>query len=122
MDHARIVKQQDRPWLGEREALAIGSFGLEDAGLTTLHSLTIDEKHRDEIDTIAMRTFRRRAANAIGGINAKLVRLDKPGPLERFLHDGRLSQVGQRNHHFLPHRLRNCRVVHGLKPAQHAAV
>src|SRR3546814_7942442 len=34
----------------------------------------------DEIDAIAVRAFRRRAANAVTGVDAELVRLDVPGP------------------------------------------
>src|SRR6218665_1722620 len=32
VDHARIVQEQQRPGLGQREALAVGALGLEHAG------------------------------------------------------------------------------------------
>ena len=81
VDHALVVEQQRGPRPRQREALAGRPLGIEDAALAALHALARREDHRDEIDTIAMRAFGRGPADAVGGVDAELVRLDIPGLL-----------------------------------------
>ena len=73
VDNAGIVEQQQAPGLGQGEALAMGCGGLEDACLTALHSAARHQEHRHQVDAVAMRPFRRGPADAIGGVDAKLV-------------------------------------------------
>src|SRR6478672_8998808 len=69
VDHPRIVQQQQRPGLGEGEALSIRAVGLEHPRLTALHALAGDQQHRHEIHAIAVRAFRGRAPEAVGGVD-----------------------------------------------------
>ena len=74
MNHGRIVEQQQRPWLGQGKAFAIGAVRLEDARLAALDLFAPDQQYGDEIDAVAVCAFRRGPADAIGRIDAELVR------------------------------------------------
>src|SRR5574337_1633736 len=63
MDHPRIVEQQHRPGLGQREALAAGAVGLEHARLAALDPGASDQEHRHVIDPVTMRALGCRAAD-----------------------------------------------------------
>src|SRR3546814_4691223 len=80
VDHARVVEQQQRPRLFQREALPVRPVGVEHARLAAADTAAVDEQHGDEIDAIELRPFRRRAANAVAGVDGELVRLDMQGP------------------------------------------
>src|SRR3982751_447213 len=49
VDHAGVVQQHERPWLGQREALAIRAIGGEHAGLATTDALPAYQQGRNEI-------------------------------------------------------------------------
>ena len=44
-----------------------------------LMPFAVDQHDGDEVDAVAMRAFGRRPADAVGGVDAELVRLDEPG-------------------------------------------
>ena len=79
VDHPRVVEQQAGPRLVHREAQAGRAVGVEDARLAALDAFAADQDHGDEVDAVAVRAFGRRPADAVGGVDAELVRLDVPG-------------------------------------------
>jgi tRNA pseudouridine32 synthase/23S rRNA pseudouridine746 synthase len=52
--------------------------GLEHARLAALDAFARHQEHRHHVDAVAVRAFRRRPADAVGGVDAELVRLDRP--------------------------------------------
>src|SRR6476660_8172261 len=75
VDDTRVVEDQRGPRLEHREAQPLGAVGGEHARLATLDSFATDEDDGDEIDAVAMRAFGRRPADAVGRVDAELVRL-----------------------------------------------
>ena len=78
MDHARIIHEQHRPGLLHGEAHTGGPPGVEHPRLAAAHATAVYQDDRYEIHTVPMRTLRSRTADACGGVNAKLMRLDEP--------------------------------------------
>ena len=74
------------PRLEHREAQSGRPVGFEHARLAALDAHALDQQHRDEVDAVAVRAFGRRPADAVGGVDAELVRLDVPR-LPPFLSD-----------------------------------
>ena len=58
MHHARIVKQQRRPGLGERKALASGRCGFKNTRLAALDGVARDKNHGHQIDKAVQTAFR----------------------------------------------------------------
>src|ERR1019366_10328682 len=78
VDDARVVEKQAAPWLLHREAQAGRPVGIADAWLAALDARSIDEHDGDQVDAVAMRSLGRRPADAVGSVDAELVRLDVP--------------------------------------------
>src|SRR5664279_475216 len=78
VNDAAVVEQQAGPGLEHREAQARGAVGIEHAGLATLDALAPDQHHGDEVDAVAVRAFGRGPADAVGGVDAELVRFRVP--------------------------------------------
>jgi hypothetical protein len=78
---ARIIEQQRRPRLCEREAYAVPGIGREDARLATEHAHPVDQHDRDVVDAVAMRPLRRGPPDPGRRVDPELVRLDVPGRL-----------------------------------------
>ena len=118
MDDAGVVEDERRPGLEHREAHPFGPVGGEDARLAALDPFAAHQDDRDEVDTVAVRALGRRPADAVGGVDAELMRLDEPG----------LSALQLRRHrrerlqHALPRCCRQHRRVDRLEPALEAAV
>ena len=51
---------------------------VEHARLAAAHVVAIDQDHGDIIDAVAMRAFRRGPADALGSVDAELMRFDVP--------------------------------------------
>ena len=89
------------------------SIGIKDAGFAALDIFTAHHKDGYKMNAIAMGTLRRGSTDAIGCINAKLMRLDTPffphwmGDLVR--------GPGQCVQNFCPRRLFDGAVCHGFK-------
>ena len=58
--------------------MPVGPVGGEHARLAALDPFAADEDDGDEVDAVAMRAFGRRPADAVGRVDAELVRLDVP--------------------------------------------
>ena len=78
VDDARVVEDERGPRLEHREAQAFGAVGCEDARLAALDAVAADQRDRHQVDAVAMRAFGRRPADAVGGVDPELVRLDEP--------------------------------------------
>src|SRR5258706_28151 len=78
VNHARVIHHKYRPGLLQGEAHAGGAARIDPARLATEVVALWDENHRHEIHSIAMRALGRRTADARGGVDAELVRLDEP--------------------------------------------
>lgn len=83
MNHPCIVKQQQRPRFSQRKAHAVRAVCVEYARLTAFDTATVHQNDSDEIDAVPMRTFGRRAADALCRVNAKLVCFNEPLRLRR---------------------------------------
>jgi hypothetical protein len=118
VNHPLIIEQQQAPRLAQREALAGRTLRFEHPGLTALDALPLDQEHRHQVDTVAVRTFRRGSPDATLGVDAELVRFDEPGllPLEC------RSDPTQRPQERLPGRCADNRRLDRLEPALHAAM
>ena len=119
VNHARIVQQQQRPSLRQGEPLASWPVGVEHARLAPFDVLSVDHEHGNEIHAIAVRAFWRGPANAVGRVDAKLVRFDTPmGRLAAHLIGG----GGQSRQQLGPCRLMQRSVQNGFEPTFHPAV
>ena len=118
VNHPQIVQQQQRPRLAQREALAIGAGCLKHTRLAPLDTLATDQKHRHQIHSIAVRALGGGAANAVGGVNAELMCLHKPGLRTPELR----AQPAQGQQQIRPRGPRRRFGQHGFKPALHAAM
>src|SRR5581483_7185154 len=78
MDDARIIEQQQRPGLLHGETDSRRSVCIEHPGLAAPDVLTSHQQKCDEINSVTMRAFRSRPANAIGRVNPELMRLYVP--------------------------------------------
>ena len=78
MDDARVVEEQAGPGRLQREAQPGRPVGIEDARLAALDAFATDQHDRHQVDAVAVRPFRRRPADAVGGVDAELVRLHVP--------------------------------------------
>lgn len=78
MDDTRIVEQQERPGLGQREAHPMRAVRFENAGFTTFDLMTCDQQYGNEVDAIPMGPLRRRTSDAVRRIDAKLMTFDEP--------------------------------------------
>jgi hypothetical protein len=118
VNHPRIVHEQHRPGLLQREAHPARAVRLEHARLPADDVPAPDEDHRDKIDAVAMRAFRGRTPEAVRGMNAELVCLDVParhGPQLREQRPEGTDELkpGRRLHHG---------AVDGLEPARESTV
>src|SRR5690606_12570490 len=118
VDDAGVVKQQQAPWIAQGEALAVGAVGIEDAGLAALDRLALDHQHGHVVHAVAVRALGRGPADAVGGIDAELVRLDMPARRvpRRGPHAGEAAQQVR------PGRLPDDFRLDGFEPPPHAAV
>src|SRR5439155_22039457 len=117
-DDACVVEDERGPRLEHREALAFGAVGGEDARLAALDPFAADEDDGDEVDAVAMRAFRRRPADAVGGVDAGLVRLDVP----RLVALDPTREAGEREQDAAPRRLSDDLGLDRLEPALEAAM
>ena len=119
VNHARIVQQQQRPSLRQGEPLAPWPVGVKHARLAPFDVLSVNHKHGNEIDAIAVRAFWRGPANAVGRVDAKLVRFDAPSDA----HSAQLIRCGGQSRQQLgPGRLMKRSVQNGFEPTFHTAV
>src|SRR5690606_40033409 len=79
VDHPGVIQEQQRPWFEQGETLSVRPFGLEYPRLSTLDAVAPDQDDGNEIHAVPMRAFRRWPADAVGGVDAELVRLHVPG-------------------------------------------
>jgi len=78
MDHTLVVKQQRCQRLFHDEANTVLPVGIKDTRFTAFDAVAANQQDNDKINTIAVRPLWRRASDAAGGVDAKLVRLDEP--------------------------------------------
>nr|GEU28476.1 hypothetical protein [Tanacetum cinerariifolium] len=120
VDHGGVVEQQHGPRFGHGETLAVGAFGFEYAGLAALDQFARDQDHGHEIDAVAVRAFRRGTADAVGGVDAELVRFHVPRRVATV--PGRAAYLADGRDQRRPRRLRHGGRQHRLEQAVHAAV
>jgi hypothetical protein len=118
VDDARVVEDERRPRLEHREALARGPVGGEDARLAALDARAADAHDGDEVDAVAVRAFGSRPADAVGGVDAELMRFDEP----RLRAAQRRREPRERDDDALPRRRREDLRRDRLEPALDAAV
>ena len=81
VDDALVVKQDQRPWFAQSEALPVRPFGFEYAALAAANVFARHQQDGDEIHAVAMRALWRRTSDAIAGVDAELVCLHVPWAL-----------------------------------------
>jgi hypothetical protein len=78
MNDAVIIKKQHGPGLLEREAQALMSCEFKNPSLPAFDVFSGDQNHSNKVNTISVSPLWRWPANAINGVDAKLVSLGVP--------------------------------------------
>ncbi len=113
VNHACVVQQQRGPGFDQRETLTRRALGVEHAGFAPLDRMAVDQHHHHEVNTVAVRALGGGAADAVGGVDSKLMCFDKPGlcPPEAG------GNTPQRDQQTLPSHVLHDRRIDGFEPA-----